>query len=710
MASLASSKQYCNVDACRRMALIYGQLVDHDRISPAAHEAMHEFVGLATARPFMQLSSWLKYDSIVAANGSDMYLPKCPMAAEEKVSRQLEGIPMLLVNSSNSQVWRQAAMEKSYNLLRTSLPKQDVRLITFEDRGHLDLIIGRFVHEEVFPSIEPFMREYAQSQQPFASVGVKSGDDATAVALSPVSPMDQSISLSIDAPSPGQDIPTPTSPACSSPPSAIGSNWSVPPPSSPMQSRLRTVYKHTWATTRHPDSLTHHHHPLPDFSQSASLRDDRPNRFSADLDESVISLNMEKVSPNRRTIVTFSDLHLSCVWTTDALCCTRLAPLLAHVTTLLKQDTLLGVVMLGDIFEMWLRPCHEVPPSQDELIQRWKLLPVFESFARMLQACVDQQVRVFFIRGNHDDEMSESFLHKFLPQQVEFVPGALVLRCCYPSAPAQTEREYTIRFEHGHALDLFNVRARNPAMLLHGRTLGYYLTRLGASFRVLELDNWIRASLTRLAHRVPSVSQQVTMGLFEVEFFQRHLLDGIMQGMARGGMSDVKKLHVCLEERPSDGLSLIEGRMVRLADIVEFPLLQRLRAVLLASGFSPQATSQRMWLMVRATLDGDSTFLVQQWMDDEDVVVADLLAGRVQHTSSMRHECDLLVTGHTHVAQLRTVPSSNRPARQLLYCNTGGWIDQVQPTFMTMRIPDPKTRDNGGITVFTTDEKNFTKK
>ena len=713
----ATSHVYCNVDACRRMGFVFGQIVDHARVSPAAHEAMHEFVGLATPRPFMHLQKWLKHERLVPDQGdTDFYLPKCPEAAKRKVAEKLAGIPILCVDSGNSQVWRLETMQRSYDLLRAALPEQDVRYITFEGRGHLDLLMGIAVHEEVFPFIAPFIHDYAQS----APDALHSGSpDVQGSPASPTEgaawPVEFPLPLEGEGADPvwaaGADQPLElsTSPISSSlPPQS--SSCAPPSASSAAGGGLHVVNELCWRVSRSPESLSHHLHPLPNFGGSVSLRSQVINRFTMDLHETVVAINMEAIPQARRSIVTFSDTHLACDWTTDSLSAARLAPLIAHVHDLASRDALLGIVLLGDIFEMWVTPCNQVPLSADEMVDRWHQLPVFDAFRGMLQWCVEKRVRVWFLRGNHDDEMSESLLHRFLPLEVEFVPGVLVLRCCYPTAAATTEREYTVRFEHGHSCDLLNVRV--PSMLLHGRPLGYYVSRLAATYRVLHCPNELRSFFTNLAYKLPWLAKPLTMSLCETTWTQKKLIKLICKSSTGHQCKHIENMQIAMEEstQPEKQLSQIEARTVSVTEIIEFPLLERLRQALLSSGLSTEAATHRIWFMCRATMDGGSKFLVQHWMHAEDELVDAVSSGKTQRASVKRMHCDVFVTGHTHEAQLQTVSSPRRRSRSLLYCNTGGWTDRVLPTFLTMQMPDPQKRSDGRLTIHSTAKCTFPKK
>jgi len=89
----------------------------------------------------------------------------------------------------------------------------------------------------------------------------------------------------------------------------------------------------------------------------------------------------------------------------------------------------------------------------------------------------EDDVKVFYIRGNHDHEMDAKTCEQLMGKKVEFVDGTLIYLI-----NSDDGHEYRIRFAHGHDWDLFNTYSLvEPDDPLGGRPIGYYVTRAVAT-------------------------------------------------------------------------------------------------------------------------------------------------------------------------------------------------------------------------------------
>lgn len=134
------------------------------------------------------------------------------------------------------------------------------------------------------------------------------------------------------------------------------------------------------------------------------------------------------------------------------------------------------LVLLGDIFDLWLYPLEVVPWS----VQQIATAPVNQPVTQALQKCVEKLPNVYFIHGNHDMDATAADL------QVLSCGGKDV----HPVTPEEYSAKYADhrRLEHGHAADMFNAPC-DPADALEGYPLGYFITRLVAS-AVKQADAW----------------------------------------------------------------------------------------------------------------------------------------------------------------------------------------------------------------------------
>ena len=88
----------------------------------------------------------------------------------------------------------------------------------------------------------------------------------------------------------------------------------------------------------------------------------------------------------------------------------------------------------------------------------------------------DDDVRVYYVRGNHDIDIDEEMVKELFGEKVVFIPGKLIYIINTGSL------EYRIRFEHGHDYDLFNCTDLAPMESpLQGRPIGYYVSRCAQS-------------------------------------------------------------------------------------------------------------------------------------------------------------------------------------------------------------------------------------
>jgi cholesterol oxidase len=134
-------EERCASAVCRRATHLYGLLYEHDQLNRATHEALHELVSLPSARAMEHLRLIAKRGRLVAADGSDAYLP-----ALDRLS-----IPLAFVHGAESEAFRPEGTEASVAALRAAVDPALVSLELVPDYGHLDLVIGKDAASDVFP-------------------------------------------------------------------------------------------------------------------------------------------------------------------------------------------------------------------------------------------------------------------------------------------------------------------------------------------------------------------------------------------------------------------------------------------------------------------------------------------------------------------------------------------------------------------------------
>ncbi len=142
------------------------------------------------------------------------------------------------------------------------------------------------------------------------------------------------------------------------------------------------------------------------------------------------------------------------------------------------KDTLNTLILLGDVFEMWLDPFTVSPQSNHERKAKWKQNEVCSLFISSVRKMAEEDdVKVFYIRGNHDHEMDAGTVRDLFGPNVEFIPGTLIF-----VIDSDDGKQYRVRFAHGHDWDVFNTYSvTEPSDELCGKPIGYYVARAAAT-------------------------------------------------------------------------------------------------------------------------------------------------------------------------------------------------------------------------------------
>jgi cholesterol oxidase len=134
-------EERCASAVCRRASYVYGLLYEHDQLNRATHETLHELVALPSRRAMEHLRLVAKTGHLVAADGSDAYLPNLARLA----------IPLTIVQGAESDAFRPEGAEASATVLRAAVGGELVSLQVVPDYGHLDLVVGKNADRDVFP-------------------------------------------------------------------------------------------------------------------------------------------------------------------------------------------------------------------------------------------------------------------------------------------------------------------------------------------------------------------------------------------------------------------------------------------------------------------------------------------------------------------------------------------------------------------------------
>ncbi|KAG9393445.1 metallophosphoesterase [Carpediemonas membranifera] len=163
-------------------------------------------------------------------------------------------------------------------------------------------------------------------------------------------------------------------------------------------------------------------------------------------------------SQNRNVVRVISDLHLGSHWHTSE----NSKALSVCLDECLDPATFVkALVVGGDILEQWLVPHHTSPPNVVDVLRQTNVFPVIEK----LRAVSKNGVQVYYIRGNHDDELDTPSLREVFGDDLIIVEGE---ELCFNG----------MRFQHGHYQDLLSMPYEGAKFQ---RPASYYMSRLAAA-------------------------------------------------------------------------------------------------------------------------------------------------------------------------------------------------------------------------------------
>jgi len=138
----------------------------------------------------------------------------------------------------------------------------------------------------------------------------------------------------------------------------------------------------------------------------------------------------------------------------------------AMFTSISNDSSVDELVLLGDVFDLWLYPLDVVPWTVNKISNKYPLI------TKALQMCVQNIANVYYLRGNHDMGVAAKDLQAFSS-------GGRQIQLIDPDS-YNTKHHGRLHIEHGHAVDMFN--ARDTATdTIGGYPLGFFITRLAAT-------------------------------------------------------------------------------------------------------------------------------------------------------------------------------------------------------------------------------------
>ena len=125
---------------------------------------------------------------------------------------------------------------------------------------------------------------------------------------------------------------------------------------------------------------------------------------------------------------------------------------------LAKKDSVKDLVLLGDVFDTWVCPFDDLPPTYDSIFSSKENKPILDSLRRIAAS----NINLYYVHGNHDYDLTEDRL------QAE-IPGIIT------NPEGYKDTELKLFAEHGHRFTLFN---QSYSEVADGLPIGYPITRL----------------------------------------------------------------------------------------------------------------------------------------------------------------------------------------------------------------------------------------
>jgi cholesterol oxidase len=132
----------CNNAVCHRITFMYAPLYEHAQLNQSTHEnALHEMFGVANIKSFDQISLMTRKGHIVAADGSEAYLPHL-----ERLK-----VPITFIHGGNNSCFLPESTEITYETLSKANGKGLYSRHVIPKYGHIDCIYGKNAAKDVYP-------------------------------------------------------------------------------------------------------------------------------------------------------------------------------------------------------------------------------------------------------------------------------------------------------------------------------------------------------------------------------------------------------------------------------------------------------------------------------------------------------------------------------------------------------------------------------
>ncbi|MBN2444187.1 MAG: metallophosphoesterase [Spirochaetales bacterium] len=175
----------------------------------------------------------------------------------------------------------------------------------------------------------------------------------------------------------------------------------------------------------------------------------------------------------RNKIIILSDIHLSNALENSWFDYARAPLLINFLTSIALRREVKELVLLGDVFDLWLFPLEEPPMSIDEIIRKWD-----PTVIHALKLCIANLPDVYYIPGNHDMSVTSEDLKSIHSngKHLQWITHEDY------NKKYRVDGKNLVHLEHGNSVDLLNAPYEG-ADGLYGLPIGYFLTRMYATIQ-----------------------------------------------------------------------------------------------------------------------------------------------------------------------------------------------------------------------------------
>jgi cholesterol oxidase len=148
--------QACRSAVCHRISFMYSLLYNHDNLSPAFHDHLHEFFGVCNIKTFDHLAEMVRAGHVVTADGEDDYLPHLERMA----------LPIAFVHGAENRCFVPQSTLSTYDALCAANGEAYYSRHVIDNYGHIDCMFGRNAAVDVFPHILRHLEKTACAPAP----------------------------------------------------------------------------------------------------------------------------------------------------------------------------------------------------------------------------------------------------------------------------------------------------------------------------------------------------------------------------------------------------------------------------------------------------------------------------------------------------------------------------------------------------------------